>query len=329
MTRNATKNERAIRSDEPDMESLWQMIQTMRPANTKTEEDFIRRYIDATGAYEDGYGNRILRIGDAPIMFSSHTDTVHSKEGTQRVVQRAGLVKLSELETVANCLGADCTAGVWLMLECIRARKSGLYVFHREEEIGGHGSSWIAANTPELLDGIQACVALDRKGTDSVITHQYGGRCASDDFAWSLGKQFRGYRPDDTGSFTDSANYTHLIPECSNLSIGYENAHQRTETLAYLHLLDVRDSLLKLDHRKLAIRRKPEARQTYVQKYSAGAWYSDDFDDLDGNWNKPTNGRAARNVREFCQLYPDEVADMLSQYGITVAELYESAPFLD
>jgi len=325
MTRNTTKNERTIRSDEPNMEFLWQMIQTMRPANSKTEENFIRRYIDSTGAYEDGFGNRILRIGDAPIMFSSHTDTVHSKEGTQRVVQRAGLVKLSELETVANCLGADCTAGVWLMREMILAKVEGLYVFHREEEIGGFGSEWIAQNTPELVEGIQACIALDRKGTNSIITHQAGGRCASDAFAASLGKMLPDYKRDETGLFTDSANYVHLIPECTNLSIGYENAHSASETLAYLHLLDVRDWLIRLDWRRLAIQRKPEPKQ--ARSYRSAAWALDgwDDDDISGQWAR-SDGEA-RSVYDFVLRYPEETADLLEQYGIGLDDLYGSAAY--
>lgn len=254
MTCNMTKAKTArTYSDAPDSEALFYMLQTMRPAGTKTEEDFIRQWIAPLGTELDGYGNEILRIGDSPVMFSSHTDTVHSLEGYQKIKHKAGWISLANGETRASCLGADCTAGVWLMREMIQAGVSGLYVFHREEEVGGCGSAWIAENTPHLLDGIQACIALDRKGTDSIITHQWGGRCASDAFAASMGKQFKGYKADTGGSFTDSANYMHLIPECSNLSIGYEAQHSKDERLAYFHLLDLRDQLLRFDYRKVAI----------------------------------------------------------------------------
>lgn len=337
MTRQTTHKNAHLHS-EPDMQSLWQMLQTMRPASSKAEEDFIRDFIAPLGTEEDGFGNLILRIGNAPIMFTSHTDTVHRKSGTQRIVQKAGLVKLSEAEKDASCLGADCTAGVWLMREMILNQVSGLYVFFREEESGGIGSQWFADNTPEVVDGIQVCLSLDRKGTDSIITHQAGGRCASDAFARSLAKQMRGYKADDGGLFTDSANLTHLVPECSNLSVGYENAHTTKETLAYLHLLDVRDMLLRLDHRKLAIQRQPEPKQArrYYGAYSASSWYGEEdwADDSSygsasgsGYWQKQTNHRA-RSVYEFVMSYPEETADLLEQYGITVEELLDSAPWL-
>lgn len=329
MTRAMTKTHTQT---EPDMKSLWRMLQTMRPAGSKTEEDFIRDFILPLGADEDSFGNLILRIGEAPIMFTSHTDTVHRQAGTQRIVQKAGLVKLSEAEKNASCLGADCTAGVWLMREMILARKSGLYVFFREEECGGIGSQWFAENTPDICRGINWCISLDRKGTGSIITHQAGGRSASDAFAKSLAKQMRGYKADNTGLFTDSASLTHIIPECSNISVGYENAHTPNETLAYLHLLDVRDMLLKLDHRKLAVQREPEPKQ--ARKYYAGAWYgeADDWaDDASGYWaGGPAKPRqyGARSVYEFVCAYPEETADLLEQYGITVEELLDSSPWL-
>jgi len=340
MTRTISKTQNARRySDAPDSEALFYMLQTMRPAGSKTEEDFIRQWIQPLGTYTDGYGNEIIRIGDSPVMFSSHTDTVHSVDGYQKIKHKAGWISLANDEKRASCLGADCTAGVWLMREMILAGKSGLYVFHREEECGGHGSQWIADNTPELVKGIQACIALDRKGTDSIITHQYGGRCASDAFASSMAKQFKGYKADDSGSFTDSANYADagLIPECSNLSVGYENAHTKDERLAYFHLLELRDMLLHFDIRKVAIQRKPEAK-TYGGRYSVSAWDSWEDDSAywaggnGGTWTKGKESpskRGARNVYEFCRLYPDEVADLLCNYGITIGELYAENPYLD
>jgi hypothetical protein len=322
MTRALTKT----LSTEPDMKALWQMLQTMRPAGSRTEEQFIRDWIAPLGTYEDGYGNHILRIGTAPIMWSSHTDTVHRQEGSQRITQKGGWVKLSETEKNASCLGADCTAGVFLMRELVLAGVEGLYVFHREEECGGFGSDWIANHTPELVDGIQACIALDRKGTDSIITHQAGGRCASDAFAASLGKMLPSYKKDETGLFTDSANYVHLIPECTNLSVGYEGAHTPSETLAYLHLLDLRDWLIRMDWRKLAIQRKPEPKKAR-SFYRAASWAADDFDDFEPYGSRSGN-YAARSVYDFVTRYPDETADMLEQYGISLDDLYAQCSWL-
>jgi hypothetical protein len=44
---------------------------------------------------------------------------------------------------------------------------------------------------------------------------------------------------DDTGIYTDTAEFTDLIPECTNISIGYSNEHTVNESLnlAYFNLL--------------------------------------------------------------------------------------------
>jgi hypothetical protein len=163
---------------------LLEMLSYRRPGGSKTERKFIRRYLAPLSMQIDQYGNHIKRIGDAPILWSCHTDTVHKFGGRQHTKIQSNIVSANDAQS--NCLGADCTAGVWLMTEMIRANIPGLYVFHREEESGGMGSNWLLKNTPELLEGIKYAIAFDRRGNKSVITHQFGGRCCSDAFAASL-----------------------------------------------------------------------------------------------------------------------------------------------
>jgi hypothetical protein len=314
---------------EPNTTQLWDMLQTMRPANSKTEERFIRTYLDSVyGMKADAYGNRYIKLGDSCVAWSCHTDTVHSQHGKQRIVynKNKGTIHLSQSETNASCLGADDTAGVWLMLEMIRANKPGLYIFHRAEEIGGLGSDYIAKKTPELLDGIKAIIALDRKGTSSIITHQMGGRCASEAFSESLANQLIGYRSDSTGTFTDSANYMGLVSECSNLSVGYESAHSKAESLDYFHLLALRESLLALDYSKLAFERIPETEDYW--DYGPSEHWDWQKPKADGAYHKASQ-YDCRSVYDFVESYPDAVADLLEQYGITLDELYQSAPWLN
>ena len=310
---------------QPDTQTLWDMLQTMRPANSAAEKAFIKKHLDSVkGMKHDSYGNRYIRIGKAPVAWSCHTDTVHKQSGSQRIVynKNKGIIALSQFEKQANCLGADDTAGVWLMLELIKHKKEGLYIFHRAEEIGGLGSDYISKKTPELVEGINIMIALDRKGTDSIITHQMGGRCASDSFAASLANQLEGYKPDSTGSFTDSANYTARIPECTNLSCGYESAHSPQESLDYFHLIGLRDSLLALDYSKLIVERTP-AIDDYDDDYWRIGAYSAKWTDT------PVAGRDCRSIYDFCESYPDIVADLLEQYGITLDDLYQSAPYVN
>jgi hypothetical protein len=236
---------------------LVDMLRTCRPHGSAAEQAFTARFLQPLGAEADGFGNLWLRIGDAPILWSSHVDTCHRRGGEQSIVVTQGLARLDP-STPSNCLGADCTAGVWLMTEMIRAGIAGLYAFHRGEERGGLGSRHVAQLEPHRLDGILAAIAFDRRGASSIITHQGRLRTCSDAFALSLADAIGlDHAPDPTGIFTDTANYAGLVCECTNVSVGYEDEHTPHETLDLTYLLRLRDALVAIDTRQLAFAREP------------------------------------------------------------------------
>lgn len=209
---------------------LLEILGYKRPAGSRSEKKMIRRFIDPIhGMNTDLYGNRWIDIGKDPeTLFSCHTDTVHKNGGRQTVY--IDPIKNHAFSDGEDILGADDGAGIYIMLCMIRAGIEGRYIFHRAEECGGLGSSHIASNEPWLLDGIERAIAFDRMGTDSIITFQGWDRCCSETFAEALGDQL-GMFPDNTGIFTDTANYTDLVPECTNVSVGYEGHHTKNETL--------------------------------------------------------------------------------------------------
>ena len=251
---------------------LVSMHQTMRPAGSQTEAKFIDTYLRPLGVREDGYGNLILRVGDVPVLWSSHTDTVHWHGGLAPVIVDDKNVLRRHPKSKASCLGADDTAGIWMMTQMIRAERPGLYVFHRAEECGGKGSKWLAKNTPELLKDIQYAIAFDRKGKDSIITHQFGGRCCSEEFSKSLGVKLGGrFKSDRGGSFTDTASYVDLIGECTNLSVGYDSQHSTSESLDLDFISDLRDVMVTLDASDLVVKRKPGEREPHTPyRYNSG-----------------------------------------------------------
>ncbi len=240
-------------------QELFAMLSCQRPSGSTTERRWIQRHIDTLPDCRiDNTGNRIIRIGDAPILWSSHTDTVHQQDGYQRLHEDAQHIVRA---IGSNCLGADDTAGAWLMRQMVLAAIPGLYIWHRAEEIGGVGSNFIAMHTPELLDGIKAAIAFDRYGTQSIVTHQFPGLCCSHDFAQSLSSALRlpSLQPDPTGTFTDTANYAGIISECTNVSVGYEGAHTSNESLDLVWLATLLDALLTANFSHLVYKRDPEA----------------------------------------------------------------------
>jgi acetylornithine deacetylase/succinyl-diaminopimelate desuccinylase-like protein len=307
----------------PLVHDLIAMHKYCRPAGSKTERKFIARFLKPLGMTQDKAGNLFKQIGANPhVLWSSHTDTVHTHGGTQMLATRGTMLKLSSREKISNCLGADDTAGVWLMSEMIRAGKEGLYIFHRAEESGGIGSAYIADETPEVLDGIEFAIALDRAGKHDVITHQGWSRCCSAAFAKSLAEGLAmQYRPDDGGVFTDTANYTDLIAECTNLSVGYEGAHSSAEKLDIAHVLELREALLALDCDALVCARVPgEAdpdRKPLDMRPWGGLW-DDDYE----YGRSPRHSRTP-TIESMVRDYPNECADLLREFGIDEKQLME------
>lgn len=329
-------------------QELHSMLTTMRPGHSRGEKTFIETYIDTLpNVTVDGYGNRHVRIGNAPVLWSSHTDSVHIHSGFQTVIRDGDMFRLHRYDR-ASCLGADCATGVWLMRNMILRDVPGYYIFHRDEETGGLGSSWLAKQYSSSFDEFQFAIALDRKGYSSVITHQ-GSRCCSDAFAGSLAKQLGDrYKPDSTGLFTDTANYTRLVPECTNLSVGYGAQHTSNEQQNVPFALDLLDKLTSLDIAKLTVSRKKDDPSEYASPIVEWAKMYPNYYSKRGStssrYDTPVTTRTTHSVIEpiddwmygakpkrsnyeellrLCEDHPDVVSDWLDQYGVSASEIRE------
>lgn len=221
------------------LEKFLEMLTYKRPHGYRAEQEFISRFLNPVkGMRQDYFGNIIYRHPISTVMFTCHTDTVHYEEGRQKVEVVDSTVKLPDNST-SNCLGADCTTGVFTCLRLIEAGVPATFVFHRGEEVGGLGSEWLADFYPDWVSSFTHCISLDRRGFSDIIVKQVTGPCCSTEFAHHLGDTLgMGHKP-AKGIFTDSANYAHLIPECTNVSVGYLGEHTRNEVqhLDYLERL--------------------------------------------------------------------------------------------
>ena len=117
-------------------------------------------------------------------------------------------------------------------------------------------------------------ISFDRFGSKSIITHQSGYRTASDTFAMSLADALNlDLEPDSTGTYTDSNEFAHLIPECTNVSVGYLGQHTKDETQSLVYLDKLLDALMYMETNDLVIERDPsvEEKLSYLN-------YSNNFD---------------------------------------------------
>lgn len=212
----------------------------------------------------DKLGNIIVDVGtpktDFRSVFSCHMDTVHNalfKDSLLRLkmttkskdttVDKEGLIYASvdiindktKKITEAPCvLGGDDKVGVYILCRMIDKGIPGRYIFHVGEERGCIGAKYIATDTPDRLKHMRRAIAFDRAGYTDVIAWQRGSRCSSETFSKELAKALNatGAIPPHSqfvdnvrGVSTDTAEYTHLVSECCNISIGYFNNHGSDE----------------------------------------------------------------------------------------------------
>lgn len=321
-----------------DVKALCEWLSYMRPAGSEAEQEFIERFLNPlrelphVQAFQDEKGNLYLITDErSTTLFTAHTDSVHRQSGRQKVYHAKGF-----LEGVEDCLGADDGAGCWLLAEMVKAGVAGTFMFAREEEVGGLGSKYAASTFDSWLGSFDRVISFDRRGTSSVITHQSGLRCCSDDFATALGgllgaempEWHKGFALDDGGSFTDSKNFTGLIAECTNLAVGYEHEHWEDEALDCNYLIALRDACVRIDWETLPTVREAGSVEQLNYGYGAGYYgFGEPVDRgyLSGCWEEKVGSTNAVTVDDLYEMDDWEleafVADEPGQAARLMGEL--------
>ena len=300
--------------------SLVEMLRYKRPEGSQTQREFCKRFIEPTFGKPDKHGNYIHIVGDNPnLCFTAHHDTVHRTDGMQKVVITNDVASVASSKD-SNCLGADCTTGVWLILGMIDYGVEGVYVIHAAEEVGCKGSRALVTDNPRWLGQLDAVISFDRYGDKSVITHQMGMRTASDEFAKSFAEAVNlpQLEADDGGSYTDSNEYAYDVSECTNISVGYYGQHGVNETQD----LDFADVLLTAlclaDWSKLVFKRDPMV----IDDKWGDSYINSEVSDSNDEVN-------TYQLEELVIDYPHRVAEMLNAYGFTPYSLMEECQIDD
>lgn len=237
----------------------------------------------------DEHGNYFCKIGESRTIFASHLDTVSKVHEPVTHVLDGFIIKTDGTTT----LGADDKAGVTILTWMMKNKIPGLYYFFIGEECGCIGSS-AAAKSGDFKD-YDRIISFDRRATTSIITHQSWSRCCSDEFAdafcQELNKSGLSYVKDDGGVYTDSAEFVDIIPECTNVSVGYYKEHTFNESQDIEHLVKLANACLKVDWENLPTKRDPSVYEAKEYKQSTTNWgaiYSgsrfDEWDDDDTDW---------------------------------------------
>jgi hypothetical protein len=263
-------------------------------------EDQLKNHLPK-GYKEDGFGNYYIEVGiNSNTMFTCHLDTADRQQKIVRHILDGNIIKTDG----TSILGADDKAGMTIMLNMIENKIPGLYYFFIGEERGCVGSRKLSQNwsNMEFSERINKCISFDRRGTDSVITEQFYGVCCSIGFAKELSNRLNStsydfkYCPDPTGIYTDSAQFTTLIPECTNISVGYYSEHTTSERQDILHLENLCKAVCEIDWETLPILRNDLTEWSYLDKDDEDEWeVSDDelFEPHNFTWVN-FNGKTSR-----------------------------------
>ena len=304
------------------MHSLVEMLRYKRPEGSETQKAFCKRFLEPTFGKPDKFGNYIKIIGDKPnVCYTAHHDTVHTTDGFQKLIIMNDVVSISN-HADSNCLGADCTTGVWLILGMIEFGVQGVYVIHAAEESGCQGSQNLIASNPVWLGHIDAVISFDRKGQKSVITHQMGIRTASDAFAKSFIDvvNMPQLEPDTTGSYTDSNEYAPIVSECTNISVGYYNQHSKNEVQDLDYADDLMIALCQADWSGLVFERDVSEVEDLWRNVSGGDKYGYRYNYDDDN---------SYDLEQIIVDYPTRVAELLDSYGFNPHTLMEECQIDD
>ena len=282
------------KNDNMIFETFIRLTSRTYPYGTEDElvSDMIEQGIFPSDLQKDTHGNYFYKIGKSRTIFASHLDTV-SKEATSVIHTFDGDIIGTDGKTT---LGADDKAGVTVMLHLIKNKIPGLYYFFIGEEVGCIGSGLASSMSIQDFKGkYDRILSFDRRGTDSVITYQSSTRCCSDAFADALARQLNlsgmKYRKDEGGVYTDSAEFTDIIPECTNISVGYYKEHTTSETQDIRHLEDLAEACLLVNWESLPTKRDMTKKEYKSYGSSYGSSYkSTTYTPKSNDWRRRDYG---------------------------------------
>jgi hypothetical protein len=228
------------------------------------------------GLQKDKFGNYYKIIdGDDTTMFTSHLDTADRTQVPTNLYSRdedGDEIIYTDGRTI---LGADDKSGVAVMMYMMDHNIPGIYYFFIGEERGGIGSNQVSGEWDkfEFLKNVKKCISFDRRRTTSVITHQLGRQCCSNDFGTGLCKAYNTHglnlSLDNGGIYTDSASFMDDIPECTNVSVGYLNEHTGREEQNMTFLIQLCEASIKVDWKSLPVARKIGLNQDLIRKHKS------------------------------------------------------------
>lgn len=289
-------------------------------------DEMIKLGVFPSDLKRDDHGNYYYTIGESRTIFAAHLDTVSSKHTPVTHVLDGDMIKTDGNTT----LGADDKAGVSVLVWLMKNNIPGTYYFFIGEEVGCIGSG-LAAKHGEFKGKYDRIISFDRRGTTSIITHQSWARCCSDVFADALCNQLNlsglNYIKDDGGVYTDSAEFVELIPECTNVSVGYYSEHTTSECQDIKHLVALCEASVLVNWESLPTRRDPNVYEAKSYRsyssYSSGSIKKKSW----SSWSRTGSTTPQNKEYSYYDDFYSEEEDYYSRSGNYIHDFIDSDEF--
>lgn len=200
---------------ENELKTFEQIVSLKQPALKKVMSNFLRKKYSKVIETKD----YIVAVGEIPIALTAHMDTVFDKPVSELFYDTRKNVMWSP-----DGLGADDRAGVYAIIQILRAGYRPHVILTTDEEKGCLGAAELA-KLPCPFEDLRYVIELDRRGTNDCVFYD----CENPQFVDYV-EQF-GFT-EAYGSFSDICEF---CPEWEvagvNLSIGYRDEHSHQELL--------------------------------------------------------------------------------------------------
>ena len=220
------------------------------------KESYLEKYLPE-GFKKDNVGNYYYVIGESDTLFTAHLDSYcETFEKVNHVILDDTFKIGTDGTTI---LGGDNKLGCSILISMIKNNKQGTYYFFVGEEpySGGlYGSKKALKNNPKFFKKFKRAIAFNRRRYGSIVSSQMGDVCCSKEFVKNLSEHFINYglTYDETGgigSYTDTATFMGIIPECTNISAGGFNEHYTDEWVDLNYTYKVFEFAMELNWDKL------------------------------------------------------------------------------
>jgi hypothetical protein len=213
-----------------EFKTFEQLASLKQSSLKKVLASFLKKHYEKV-VHTDKY---IFAEGNIPIALAAHMDTVFKTPPEAVYFDPKKNVCWSP-----DGLGADDRAGIFAIIQIIRAGLRPHIIFTTDEEIGGVGATALAQLDCPFKD-LRYIIQLDRRGSNDCVFYD----CDNEEFVtyveafgfeWSF------------GSYTDICEFCPKWEVAGvNLSIGYRDEHSVSETLFVGHMYSTIEKVKKM-----------------------------------------------------------------------------------